>query len=408
MKMSLFREIPPTAGLPVFLNDIISLRKAENRLSSLEEDFKNLLNVEFVKIVYSGTTALYLILEALKDLSGKKTVVIPSFVCPLVPLAIKRAGLNVEICDINGFDFNFNQQELKRVCSENSDVLAIITVHLGGIPLDFEPIRRIAQDYKIFTIEDCAQSLGAEYKGKKVGGLGDFSFFSLCRGKGLTIYEGGVIIVNKVEHRKVVENKIEKLVKKKFLSETLKIFELFGHWLFYRPSLFWFVFRLPKVFWAAQRNINKANIEYFELNFDTHNVSKIRKIIGHSGFHRVEKEIARQREKADYYIRSLEELPGIKIVKERPGDRASYPFVTVIFDKIEKKKGFFKIFENSGLGVSQIYGAPITRYDYLKGIIPEGNFPGGEYLAEREVTLSTSMFIKEAEMDKLIKYIIKL
>jgi dTDP-4-amino-4,6-dideoxygalactose transaminase len=81
-------------------------------------------------------------------------------------------------------------------CLKNKDILAIIPVHLGGIPVNLESVLDIAKNNGIFIVEDCAQSLGAMNQGRKTGTIGDFAFYSLCRGKGITIYEGGAIITN--------------------------------------------------------------------------------------------------------------------------------------------------------------------------------------------------------------------
>ncbi|MBM3245350.1 MAG: DegT/DnrJ/EryC1/StrS aminotransferase family protein [Candidatus Omnitrophica bacterium] len=405
MKCNIFRQIPPTAGLPIYLKDIF-LPAGDNL--TLEEGLRGYLNAGDIWVAYSGTAALYIILESLKEVSGKRTVIIPSFVCPLVPLAIHRAGLKIEICDINGFDFNFNQDELERIVSFNRDILAIIPVYLGGLPLDYEKIENIASANNIFIIEDCAQSLGAEYKGKKLGTLGDFGFFSFCRGKGLTIYEGGAISCNNKEYGPVIDKKIKALVKNDFLSETIKIIELFGYWLFYRPHLFWFVFGLPQAFWNLLGKKDRANIEYFDINFPIHRVSRFRKKAGRAGFFRVDKEIAKQREKASFYIEKLDGMPGIRVVKEKGPARSNYPFVTLIFDDAEKRKKVIARLRDSGLGVSEIYGLPVTGYDYLQKIIPLKDCPGAKFICEREVTLSTSNFIKICEMEEVVKNILTL
>ncbi len=421
--MSIFREIPPTAGLPVYADDIRFLfktrnccpSKADNKTlgfinqpDSLENDFKRYLNVDYAKVTYSGTAALYLILESLKELSGRKTVILPAFLCPLVPLAVKRAGLNIEICDINKNDFNFNLSELEEICSKNNDILAIVPAHLGGIPLDFDSISRISKTHGIFIIEDCAQSLGAEYREIKLGALGDFSFFSLCRGKGLTIYEGGVITAKNKESAVIIARKEEQLIKRGFISETLKMLELFGYWLFYRPCLFWFVFRLPQIFWNLRGDRFRANIEYFEDAFPMHKVSEFRKSLGHMSFYRIDEQIDKQRQKADYYIQGIQDIPGIRIIKEPKEARASYPYLTLIFDDPDKRLRALRIFESSGLGISQIYTAALTGYEYLRRIIPDKNCPRADYLALRQMTLSTSTFLKNKELDLIVSILKKL
>jgi len=404
--MSIFREIPPTAGLPLYLNDVLSLFMPAKR--PLEADFKEFLGANFVKVTYSGTAAFYLILEGLKEISSRKTVIIPAYICPLVPLAIKRAGLKVEICDINKNNFNFSLDALEELCNSNEDILAVVPTHLAGIPLEFTALEKICREKNIFIIEDCAQSLGAEYQGRKAGTLGDFSFFSLCRGKGLTIYEGGVIVINKKEYIPAVEHAFSRLVKKDIFSEAVKIIEIFGYWIFYRPLLFWFIFRLPQLFWNLQGNQNRANIEYFEINFPLHEVSGFRKKIAQSGISRLGREIAAQKEKARYYIENLKNISGLTVVDEPAAGKAAFPFVTLIFSEARQKEMALKIFNHSGFGVSQIYELPITGYDYLKAMLPDKQFPNAAYLAERAITLSTSTFLSKKGQDTVLSIMKKI
>lgn len=402
--MGIFREIPPTAGFPLYLRDFLSVLKQ----GSLEEDLKGYLGLDYVKVTYSGTAAFYLILEALKSLSSETTVILPSYICPLIPLATKRAGLNVEVCDIERDSFNYNLRDLERLCSNKNDILAVVAVHLSGIPVDFNRLETVVKSRGIFIIEDCAQSLGAEYRGKKSGTMGDFSFFSFCRGKGLTLYEGGALAANKKEHAEIIDKKINLLVKNAFFSEGLKMLELFGYWIFYRPFLFWFVFNLPHIFWALLGNKMRAAAEYFTVGFPIHKISRFRTSIGHATFERLEQEIAKQREKAHFYLDSLKEVKGIRVIEEPRDAKATYPYLTLIFDEPRIRNKAWSLFKNSGLGVSQLYAYAITDYDYLKQIIPQGNFPNAHYLAEREITLSTSTFLRKKDIDSVINTIKKL
>jgi dTDP-4-amino-4,6-dideoxygalactose transaminase len=406
--MSIFREIPPTAGFPLYLKDLLTIFNQKNYQVSLGEDFRNYLDIPYARVTYSGTAAFYFILESLKNLSAKKTVIIPSYICPLVPLAIKKAGFRVAVCDINKDDFNFNIRQLEELCLKNSDILAIVAVHLGGIPVDFAAIKQIATQYGIFVIEDCAQALGAIYKGKKVGTLGDFSFFSLCRGKGLTIYEGGVIVTKSEENSKRLDTVLRQRVKNDFLSESLKIFELFGYWVFYRPQLFWFAFRLPQIYWDWRGERIRAAGDYFDADFPLHKVSKIRKLIGHINFSRLDEEIDKQRQKAFGYIERLKDIQGIKLITESVAGKATYPYLTLLFDDPLKRKKAQKIFAGLGLGVSQIYESAITDYGYLKDIIDDSHCPNARSLAEREVTLSTSTFLTKRDLDSVTAIIKKL
>lgn len=394
--MSIFKEIPPTAGFPFFPKDLLSLCSRPVRRGEIEDDFRKYLGAAYARLTCSGTAALWVILETLKELSAKRTVVIPSYLCPLVPLAVKRAGLKLEVCDINPEDFNFNASQLKRICRQ-PDILAVIPAHLGGIPLDLSEIRRIASQAGIFIIEDCAQSLGAQYRGRNIGRDGDFAFFSLARGKGLTIYEGGMIICNKKEYAAALDKKASQLLKDAFLPEALKILELFGYWIFYRPQLFWFVFGMPQLFWRVRGRGLKALGEEFSIDFPVHKVSAFRRKIAHCGFHRLEEEIAGQRQKAEYFIGELKGCRGLKVLSDPPDGRASYPFVVLLFDDPAKRDRVFSALQHSGLGVSFVYALAINEYDYLKKDIAQAPLPAGASLAKRQLSLSTNRFLKKSD-----------
>jgi len=404
--MGVFREIPPTAGWPVYAKDIAGLFKIKAR-GSLEEDFKGYLKVPYARVTNSGTAALYLILETLKGLSPKRSVIIPSYICPLVPLAAKRAGLEVVVSDINAEDFNFDLAQLEQICLKDKDISAIIVAHLGGLPLNLRALGRIAAKFGILMIEDCAQSLGAVYENRLTGTYGDFSFFSLCRGKGLTIYEGGVAVTNNKEYIRPLENKIKELVRNDFFEEGLKILEFFGYWVFYRPELFWFVFKLPQAFWNWRGRKARAALEEFSQNFPLHRVWPLRKAIGHLSFHRLEEEIGKQREKAAFYIERLKGMRGVRVLREGPQERAVYPYLTLIFDRPQMRQKALLALESKGLGVSFVYSAAITDYGYLKGLVFGQDPRGGRALAERALTLSTSTFLKEREQILILDTIAK-
>jgi dTDP-4-amino-4,6-dideoxygalactose transaminase len=195
------------------------------------------------------------------------------------------------------------------------------------------------------------------------------------------------------------------LAKDDLISESLKILELAGYWVFYRPQLFWFVFRLPQIFWNLSGNKLKALAEYFTVDFPLHKVSKLRKSVGHAAFYRLEEEIEGQREKASFYWEALKEAKGIKVIKESLDTRATYPYLTLIFDEPRRRDKAWEALGNSGLGVSRIYAYPIGEYDYLKEIIPQKDSPGGHYLAERQITLSTSAFLKKEDLYSIVKAI---
>jgi len=402
--MGIFREIPPTAGWQIYAKDLALFKKTNISLS-LGGVFQNFLCLPYAQVTYSGTAAFFFILQSLKEISHKKTVVIPSFICPLIPLAVKRAGLKVKICDIQPDNFNFNWGQLEEICRADFDILAIVAVHLAGIPLDFAALEQITRRYRISIIEDCAQSLGALYNDKPTGSQGDFAFFSLCRGKGLTIYEGGIVACKEKKSTALIQQKINQLADDDYLSEAIKILELYGYWLFYRPQAFWFVFGLPRVFWNSLNKPLKAQAEFFHSDFPLHKVSLWRQAVACLNFPRLEIETRQQRQTAHEYIRQLTNIPGLKIIGEPAGSLSNYPYLTLLFDDWQKKTKALKLLRKLGLGASEIYAMAITDYDYLKDITAGQSAPAARHLAQHHLTLSTSSFLRQSEIDIIVKII---
>jgi perosamine synthetase len=90
----LMREIPPTAGLPLSLHDLVGTG------GNFLHDAQDYVGAPHAGLSCSGTACLVLILSALHRLSGRRTVIIPAYTCPLVPLAIAHCGLTVRLCDL--------------------------------------------------------------------------------------------------------------------------------------------------------------------------------------------------------------------------------------------------------------------------------------------------------------------
>ncbi|OGM28794.1 hypothetical protein A2962_04920 [Candidatus Woesebacteria bacterium RIFCSPLOWO2_01_FULL_39_61] len=157
----------------------------------LENDFKKLFgsNYQFLA-VDSGRSALYLILKALGISEGDE-VLLQGFTCVAVPNSVIWTGAKPVYVDVDK-NFNIDIGKIKEKITEKTK--AIIVQHSFGIPVDIQKVRRVVRNKRIVIIEDCALSLGAENKGKKVGTLGDISFFSFGRDKVISSVFGGMIL----------------------------------------------------------------------------------------------------------------------------------------------------------------------------------------------------------------------
>jgi dTDP-4-amino-4,6-dideoxygalactose transaminase len=153
--------------------------------------------VEYAISVANGTVALDLPLMAL-DISDGDEVIVTSRSFFATVSSIVRLGAIPVFADVDLKSQNISAESIEPLITENTK--AIVLVHLAGWPCEMDAIIDLAQRYKLKIIEDCAQAHGAEYKGKKVGSIGDVGAFSCCQDKIIsTGGEGGFITTNDFE-----------------------------------------------------------------------------------------------------------------------------------------------------------------------------------------------------------------
>ncbi len=175
-----------------------------NKTKEFEEKISELIGTKFAKATTSGTTALHLALLSLNIKQGDE-VIIPSYVCQSLLNAINHVNAKPIFADIqNNFlekGFNISYETIKPLIIEKTK--AIILPHMFGVPANVEKIKSL----NIPIIEDCAQSLGAECNGKKVGSIGDIGVFSFYATKVISTGQGGMITTNSEK----IKNKIQDL-----------------------------------------------------------------------------------------------------------------------------------------------------------------------------------------------------
>lgn len=159
----------------------------------LEKDFGEIFGEKYIPLaVDSGRGALYLILKIFGIGTGDE-VIVQGFTCVAVPNSIIWSGAKPIYVDVDE-NYNINPKLIKEKITNNTK--AIIVQHSFGIPANLDEIRKVIINKSIILIEDCALALGAEYKGKKIGTLGDISFFSFGRDKVISSVFGGMILCN--------------------------------------------------------------------------------------------------------------------------------------------------------------------------------------------------------------------
>lgn len=258
----------------------------------LEAEISNKLKVDNCCLVTNGTVALQMAIKALK-LQGE--IITTPFTWVATISAIKWEGCVPVFCDVDKETFNIDVEKIEGLINKNT--VAIMPVHVFGVPCNIERINEIAEKHNIKVIYDAAHALGSKYKGKSVMEFGDVSASSLHGTKLLNTAEGGLCVTKDVYH-----------------FEKLKRIRFFGHGESKDIVEDGFNGKMTEIHAA----LGLANIKHFEeLILDR--ASKYRK-----------------------YLNLLCNLPGIKFQKITEGE-PNYSYFPLVFEnedlllEVEKK-----------------------------------------------------------------------
>lgn len=161
---------------------------------ALEQGIAGYHGVKFAVGVASGTDALHLALRA-ADIGPGDEVITTPFTFIATAEAISYVGAVPVFVDIRPDTFNMDISQIPSRITKRTR--AVLPVHLYGQAADMDPLMEIAKKHDLRVIEDCAQSFGSEYKGKKTGSFGEMGCFSFFPSKNLGCYgDGGMIITD--------------------------------------------------------------------------------------------------------------------------------------------------------------------------------------------------------------------
>ena len=166
-------------------------------VKQFEDDFSDYVQATHCVGVANGTDALEIAIEAL-NLPKESEIIVPANSFISSAEAVTRSGHKVVFCDCDPKNYTISIPSLRSKITRKTK--AVMAVHLYGHPCDMDMLKQIAKEHDLKIIEDCAQAHGAEYKGVRVGAIGDVGAFSFYPGKNLGAYgDGGAIVTNSDE-----------------------------------------------------------------------------------------------------------------------------------------------------------------------------------------------------------------
>ncbi len=162
-----------------------------------EREFARYIGVRHAVALANGTVALELALYAL-GLGPGDEVVVPCKTFIASASCVVRVGATPVVADIDPDSQNITAASIEKALTPRTR--AVIAVHLGGWPCEMDGILALAKRRGLFVVEDCAQSVGARYKGRATGAIGDIGAFSFCQDKIITTGgEGGMLVTDSRE-----------------------------------------------------------------------------------------------------------------------------------------------------------------------------------------------------------------
>ena len=428
--MRIGRTLPPAAtpiGVREIASGVCGIFRGRKELDRFRSELKEHFGVKHCFLVSSGKAAFTLILLALKELfPDRDEVLIPAFTCYSVPSSVVRAGLRIRLCDLrpDSLDFDFarlstmlskappaqtearpagrasgSAVDTRDAAGSSRDsikrVLAVVPTHLFGYPADVTRLRRLNRDPGVTIVEDAAQAMGETREERKVGTLGDVSFFSLGRGKAFSVVEGGVVLTNRDEIAEGLNRFVTQLPSYGLLPLLKVIFKAAALMVLLNPRLFWVPRSMPFL---------KLGETLFEPHFPILRMSSFQAGLAKNWRGRLEKLRDVRKKNVNRWITVLEasRTHGSNFLRSRSLGLLRFPLR--VSDR-KKKESLLRESARMGLGIMPVYPTSINAIPELRGKIEGGAFPVAESCARELVTLPTHGYLTEDDAMELSRLI---
>jgi perosamine synthetase len=314
--------------------------------------------------VSNGTVALQIALSCL-DLHPGDEVIMPAFTIISCAQAITYNGAVPVLVDSDPRTWCMNVDQVRaRITSR---ARAIMAVHIYGHPVDMDPLLDLARKYDLAIIEDAAEAHGAEYKGRRCGGLGDLSCFSFYANKIITTGEGGMVLTNDP----VVAKKLRSLRNLCFQKERRFYHTELGH-----------NFRLTNL----QAAIGLAQLE------------------------RIEQFLAHKRWMAKTYTDRLKSLTELQLPVEEVWARNSYWMYAVVLDESAGMDALMLASKLADYGVmTRPFFLGIHRQPVFQqmGLFGNERYPVADRIAQQGLYLPSGLTLSESLIDQVCDSLFK-
>ena len=389
--------VPPTAGLPLQFGDLLPWRGGD-----LARDLAAWLQLPELQLECSGTSALMVALRALKALEpGRSEVVAPAYTCPLVALAIAQCGLQLRLCDLRADALDMDPDALRGLCSART--LAVLPTHLCGRVADVGQALACARAVGAYVIEDAAQALGARNGGESVGLRGDLGFFSLAVGKGLSTFEGGVLVAREASMRTALRQASAAGFNPGW--ELRRCVELLGYAALYRPSGLGLAYGRPLAQALSRRDWVEAAGDDFGDFIPQHALGRWRQRVGANALRRLDAFQREAQQRAMDRVARLQAL-GLEVVADAAaGAQGVWPVILLRLPSGQLRDDFLQSHwgDGSGLSLPFVHVLPdYGRYNHVLGAAGGDAVGRARDWAQRLLAISNSPWLDDSRFERLL------
>jgi UDP-4-amino-4,6-dideoxy-N-acetyl-beta-L-altrosamine transaminase len=339
-----------------------------------EENFREYVGARFAIAVSSCTAGLHLALVAAKIGAGDEVITTPYTFASTASVII-HTGARPVLVDIADDDFNIDLDAIERAITPRTR--AIIPVHFAGKPCKMDEMIAIANRHNLLVIEDAAHAVGAKYKDRKIGRVGDATVFSFYATKNLTTAEGGMITTDNEE-----------------LAEKIRLLSLHG---------------ISKDAWKRYSAEGKWYYEILYPGFK-YNMTDIQSAIGIGQLRKLDHAIELRESIAKHYTECFRDNSEIQTPPTVNGDRHAWHLYVIRLRGAvaDKRDRFIEILNSEKIGTS-VHFIPIHLHPYYRDQFGYklGDFSNAENTYRRAVSLPLYPSMTHAEAERVVSVVKK-
>jgi len=317
-----------------------------------EIKFAEYIGAKYAIACCNGTAALHLAVRAI-GVRARDQVITPAFTMMSPVFAVLYQGAKPVLADVDRDFWTLDARYVERRITRKTKT--ILVVHTYGNPASMDTIREIARRHDLHVIEDCAESLGATYKGRITGTFGDMSAFSFFSNKLITCGEGGMVCTNDEE----LADRLRSLRDLCFGRRNKFLHEGLGH---------------------------------------NYRISALQAALGLSQLSRIHSHLDRVRKIAATYSENLANVEGLQLHREPPDSVGSFWMYSIVLEQNRLSRDRV-IAELSKRGIeTRPFFVPVHRQPFWPSHLRDENYPASEFLSRRGVNLPSGLSLTDEEI----------